>query len=214
MDDFKWHPILFSGEMIRAIMDGRKTQTRRMVRPPIRNGVTLQFHPDGYYLQRSDITGFFDKKTIKCRYGQDGDALWVKETYMPNGENHFYSATLKDDPRMKDKFGILGKWTPSIFMRRYDSRINLFDIKIRVERLQDISQSDAQSEGAEPEGKMVCCQQGFFNGYTEECCGHPTTEPDFVAGYRLLWERINGDGSWNVNPWVWVISWERAEIRG
>ncbi len=141
--------------MVQAILEGRKTMTRRIVNPQIRNGVTLQFHPDGYYLQRSDVTGLFDNNDLKCKYGQPGDVLWVRETHMyvgkPNIEYIFkcgYPANLHPDIVNIPSSRCIA-WKPSIHMPKDAARIWLQIEEIRVERLQDITEDDAIAEGVE-----------------------------------------------------------------
>jgi len=174
--ELKERPILFSAPMVRAILDGRKTQTRRVVKP----------QPNA------------DNWTGKCRYGQRGDRLWVRETWqslvihdglspsdIPVGADIQYPATYD---------GWVSKRRPSIHMPRWASRITLEITGIRVERLQDISENDAVAEGVE-----------FWT---------PTVDVDPVPSprpaYRLLWESINGAGSWGLNPWVFVIEFKRV----
>lgn len=120
----KERPILFSGEMVRAILDGRKTQTRRVVKP-----------------QLGDL---FDYETCSpkpsCPYGAPGDRLWVRETFSLLGGQAEYRATR----RMGEP---AAPWRPSIFMPRWPSRIDLELTAVRVERVQDISEADAIAEG-------------------------------------------------------------------
>jgi hypothetical protein len=187
--------------MVRAILDGRKTQTRRVIKRELDNR-GLRYCNE--IVDWEDWHGI----PVKCPYGQPGDRLWVRETfafwdtfndrkpselsgnpgveYMAGGTN-LYGGT---EPHLVGR----GKWRPSIHMPRWASRINLFVKDIRVERVQDISEEDARAEGTGPlrsDGRMT-------NGF-------PASE-----GFADLWDSINekrGYG-WNKNPWVWVVEFE------
>jgi hypothetical protein len=165
----KERPILFSAPMVRAILAGHKTQTRRIIK----------LAPSGEWK--------FGKLIKLCPYGLVGHQFWVRETFsiwsdgMSDGV--FYRATDADK-------GIESiKWKPSIFMPRWASRIQLEIVAIRVERLQDISESDVVAEG------IASAPAGEYG----------------VAAYRSLWNKLNGDGSWTSNPWVWVIEFKRLK---
>lgn len=191
----KERPILFSSPMVRALLDGRKTVTRRVVKlptslidgdlenavPDLMFGVTPGLHipmPDGSQQRLRNPWGWPDP----CR-------LWVRETWQdPQGLRlPVYRA---DDATAWQHL----KWRPSIFMPRWASRILLEIVSVRVERLQSIIESDAMAEGAEP---VLVPPDGGSCPYIE--------------GYRDLWESINGPGSWELNPWVWVIEFKRIE---
>lgn len=192
-------PILFSAPMVRAILEGRKTQTRRIVKPqppadcaPIRVG---EFHPTvidrwGDDEPGAPIFGAYDldgEWGVRCPYGKPGDRLWVREAWMEWGGTERrvdYRATT-EVPRPA------GGWKPSIHMRRADSRITLEIVAVRVERLNDISEADAEAEGA---GIPLV-------GHEEDFCRWE---------FRAIWESINGPGSWDANPWVWVIDLKRV----
>lgn len=184
----KEHPILFSGDMAKAILDGRKTQTRRIVKPQPVEVAEPSGNSDGLIrLKASDdcLSTWSDA----CPYGQAADHLWVKETFLNNALSgyppvYFYRADSKDKPEDR-------KWKPSIFMPRIASRITLEITAVRVERLQDISSKDALAEGVD----------------------YDVSKPDGwpIDRYRKLWESINGKGSWDKNPWVWVLEFKRIE---
>lgn len=197
----KSHPILFQGDMVRALLDDSKTQTRRIFKPD-----RMTWDANGRYTTHAmrggelSITGSGPFKPNDwlhyCPYGQPGDQLWVRETFCPiypqdptyNGGQpieYDYRATYKHGDRLGDSLGIKKVWKPAIHMPRVASRILLEIVSVRVERLQDISESDAQAEGV----------------YTDPAC--PAYE-----GYRTLWEQINGPGSWDLNPWVWVVEFK------
>ena len=181
----KERPILFSAPMVRALLNGHKTQTRRIVKP---QPLTWDWPEMKSRLTTPGILGL-------CKQGQPGDRLWVKETFREIYGRVAYRADVKN--------GIIPyhhclpesawrPWKPSIFMPRKTSRITLAVSNVKVERLQDISESDALDEGCPGD-----C----------EYHGHPT--PKCSDWYRLLWESINGPGSWAANPWVWVITFQR-----
>jgi len=175
----KEHPILFSGEMVRAILDGRKTQTRRMIKNA---GQVLS---SAYKDHKLNIK--IGDRYISCPYGQPGDSLWVRETWgiCPDYNQVRYRAD-----RGMDAEAVGGKWKPSIYMRREYSRINLEITNIRVERLQDIDEADCQREG-------IYEGVDYSKGIT------------YKTLYKNLWEKINGPGSWDLNPWVWVVEFKR-----
>lgn len=191
----KERPILFRAPMVRAILDGSKTQTRRPVKPrkDLSVGCILAAHELAGEINRGDYSN--------CPYGQPGDRLWVRETFMQ--ESQFepcavrYRAT--DEPFV---FGppignIPKNWRPSIHMPRWASRINLEITGVRVERLQNCSEADARAEG-------VTIVNRHMNGY---CAGQ--FFPPAIRAYQELWEQINRPGSWDANPWVWVIEFRR-----
>lgn len=184
----KERPILFSGPMVRAILDGRKTQTRRAVKTPIWTG---RDDPNPAAPNR-----YGDVATIKpCPYGQPGDRLWVRETFAPLVGGPFapdnpimYKATVEKPE--------IWSWKPSIFMPRWASRITLEITGIRIQRVQEISCDDCRAEGCGTEEIPWC-----GDGYTR----HP-----WVDTYRRLWNDINAD-SWGDNPWVWVIEFRQIQ---
>ncbi len=187
-------PILFSAPMVRAILDGRKTQTRRPVRwRGVQPGLNLSFtgltavqaFPGAWELESPTRTSHEHRsEPTRCPYGQPGDRLWVRETWA---------------------YGIhaLG-WRPSIHMPRSASRITLINVGVRVERLMRISDADAQAEGTPC---YVC--GGPLDGTSEADC-HCFHAKARASDYRYLWEAINGPGSWDANPFVWVVEFRRA----
>jgi hypothetical protein len=209
-------PILFSAPMVRAILSGEKTQTRRVVK-------RASDHPDAeahmirgeaHFGIRGPGTFHFthgeegDLPAIRCPYGKPGDHLWVRETW---GMNHYqfehgpipksrpadfdepdsqylvFRAT-EDDAEVQNEL----RWWPSIHMPRWASRIALEITGVRVERLNECSEQDAQAEGA-------------VYGYGE---GAKISQRRM---YQLLWDTINGPGAWNANPFVWVVEFKRVQ---
>lgn len=178
-------PILFAGSMVRAILGGRKTQTRRVVDERMRVGYP---HDE---VQRAWRTGFITTGGLSfnwnCPYGRPGDRLWVRETWRAETSGEVRSVYYRADEEWHEDAG----WKPSIHMPRWASRLTLDVTGVRVQRLQEISEEDARAEGVEPEGRD----------------GHgPLTHTN---AFRSLWVNINGARpgcSWEANPWVWVVS--------
>jgi hypothetical protein len=182
-DQIKERPILFNGEMVRAILEGRKTQTRRVVK--------------GQALDWLESAGFTPEYTSLpenglCPYGQPGDRLWVRETwargYVAQGCAEFFVYPVCDN-----RTDYSGPWKPSIHMPRAACRILLEVTGVRVERLQDISEADAEAEGVDFLRQM------------------PDADETLSAKelYQCLWDSIHN--SWAANPWVWVIEFTRIE---
>lgn len=190
----KERPILFSAPMVRALLNGTKTQTRRVVK-------------DEQKARALNAAGY-----SACPYGQPGDRLWVRETWQaffddevppdrPRGPRHtmgipaqpelksfaFYRADGDMPPH--HEYGAV-RWFPSIHMPRKYSRILLEIVGVRVERLQDISRGDAMAEG--------CPFPNIARGANPR------------EWYAELWDQINGPGSWSANPWVWVVEFKRV----
>ncbi len=217
-------PILFSGGMVKAIIDGRKTQTRRVLKPqPAKiNGYgSLWFEPAFKELVYDNNPGQ-PALMARCPYGIAGSNLWAKETfsYITRAENEKWDKRRDDGvpvsmlyradsmwDGMEQDGGFPFNWTPSIFMPRWASRITLEICSVRVERIQDISDKGASND---------CTAEGVFH------CGMeiPSYEEWSAAGfhssekfmYRNLWDSINskrGNG-WDTNPWVWVIEFRRV----
>jgi hypothetical protein len=248
-------PILFQGAMVRAILDGSKTQTRRVVKPAppsntvamgrwqdpgpepaywafLRDGPVEQDHPFG----GAELHG----EPWRCPYGNPGDRLWVRESLRQWSKDPQVMAYAADDRRLGEFHDMdwpskcgdkVTKAVPSIHMPRAWSRILLEITGVRVERLQDISEADADAEGCDrlhddepgfvyrdegnPDWK-ICSRCGGTRQYTAFSgnggalpgtdCGQCDT---YAKRYRHLWESINGPGSWDANPWVWCIEFRR-----
>ena len=191
----KERPIIFSGPMVRAILDGTKTQTRRILS-----------HKRFSCVDR-DYASVGDRclPIAAHAYGIPGDRLWVRETWAPERDGTgcpddngvLYRAT---DPGWDAEDTGL-RWRPSIHMPRAASRILLETTDVRVQRLQDISEDDARAEGITDGGCLTC-------GNSEPCgCSNP--QPDACDAFAWLWESINGGGSWHANPWVWAVTFRR-----
>lgn len=236
----KERPILFSGPMVRAILAGEKTQTRRVVKLP---GVMprtsflitspaeemLRFDDGSFhYLSTAALSGPYP-----CPYGQPGDRLWVRETWahyqtvdharrsdgrsfseVSDGLAGYRADGFESIEEFRDHIRLMGglareaveingdRWRPSIHMPRWACRLVLEINDVRVERLQSISEADAMAEGAERDTepcdhvRRSCAEVG--------CLG-----PTHRAGFADLWASINGQASWDANPWVWVLSFRR-----
>ncbi len=202
-DAMKERPILFSAPMIRALLAGTKTQTRRVAKP-VRHPDLGNVYAPGALVLEHEPQHVIDRC---CPYGRPGDRLWVRESHWwfkdeCDHETGYYPPALTaDDVEYRaDGESTRHGWRPSIHMPRWASRILLEITSVRVERLQDISQADAQAEGAPP-GHPSIDQISREFGY-----------PDFPRSwYAQLWEEINGPGSWAQNPWVWVVEFKRVQ---
>jgi hypothetical protein len=193
----KERPILFSGPMVRAILDGRKTMTRRVVR--LSAGEIAHEGGDGSLHAVANTTGgCCVERVIQCPYGVPGDLLWVRETWAtteqagvhPSDAEILYRAT---DPDWVTWDG--WRWRPSIFMPRWASRLKLRITSVSVERVQEITEEDAMREGVNAES--VSTQPGIYS---------------YRAPFAALWDDINAKRGfgWDANPWVWVVGFEQV----
>lgn len=212
----KERPILFSGAMVRAILEGRKTVTRRMIKPSMRSADTqfeLHQEQDGSWrpmhtFDESSMDHLGTEHPIACPYGQVGDRLWVRESFADlqgTGIEHRPDAAgplqryafAADSPpgsagdEARKDFGI--KWKPSIHMPRAVCRILLEITGLRVERLQVITTEQLIAEGL----------QTRLREHDAEC--------DLLHQWKELWASLNGEESWDANPWVWVVEFKRIE---
>ncbi len=198
----KERPILFSAPMVRALLAGTKTQTRRIAKP-VRHPDLGNVYAPGALVLEHEPQHVIDRC---CPYGRPGDRLWVRETHMnwwkldpanPEGPRLFshVAAYAADGYELEPG----EQWIPSIHMLRAASRITL-DIKaVRIERLSSISETDALAEGS------------FAWAREQDSPVRDLDEARLV--YHQLWEEINGPGSWDANPWVWVVEFERAQAQ-
>ncbi|MEQ7870707.1 hypothetical protein V6R97_08640 [Chromohalobacter salexigens] len=192
----KERPILFSGEMVRALLDGRKTQTRRVVKPAKdRNGSGCQLAP-------CEIAGEINNGDYcLCPYGQPGDRLWVREAFRSRRVDNLpgdvaYRADHPGEKTVPNSYG--RSWKPSIHMPRWACRLLLEVTAVRVERLQDITEDDAWNEGVQ-------------DWMGKETPWKGELAPVSVHAFAALWESINGSDSWDANPWVWVVEFRVIE---
>lgn len=213
------HPILFSAPMVRAILAGCKTQTRRVCKK------AQDADESAYAVCRAAKSGWiawfcqtkknitpealvnteaFTKKAyehgFKCPYGEVGDRLWVRETFC-------YAGVMRKDGHDRVAYRATEGsnadcWKPSIFMPRWASRITLEVTDVRVEHLQAITEADAIAEGCRAD------EDPFWKpSYADpDSGGNPSTRNSF----EYLWHEINGAKSWMENPWVWVVTFRRV----
>lgn len=226
----KERPILFSAPMVCALLAGTKTQTRRVVKPQpqmVTDRMIKTLEGDPCVLMR-----LLENTGKRCPYGQPGDRLWVRETWahyqtvnhrkLGNGgaisevsdglagyraDGH---GTIEDFRNYicviseidLEAVEINGdRWKTGIHMPRWASRTTLEITGVRVERLQDVSESDAIAEG------ILKTVSGFYSYGDEYNPGYKTARD----AYRGLWGSINGPGSWDANPWVWVVEFKKLE---
>ncbi|UOX35292.1 hypothetical protein LXD69_07175 [Flavobacterium sediminilitoris] len=202
----KAKPIIFSTEMVQAILEVRKSQTRRM------NGLKkINEYPNDWVFEDFDFTGNFifynksgDKISIKPPY-EASDVLWVRETFVEfetwNELEQIFSYHYK-----ADFYDYTLKYRPSIYMPKEACRLFLKIKNIRIERLNDISETDAIAEGVE---KIADYGTTGYKLYTEPDAAY--SDIDAVYSFESLWESIKGKKSWSSNPWVWVIDFEQCK---
>lgn len=250
----KERPILFSGPMVRAIIEGQKTQTRRGITRLLKFGEITEpqrSSTKGYDWTFRDRRGLWNdishaRLLEGCPYGRVGDRLWVREAFYESGHayqtypeddewkgwagsrdfryvadgtpecrgNHVWDHDNDNDKRARegrnffpDRGRNFWRKRPSIHMPRRASRITLEITDIRVERLQDISDQDVCSEGLEATEYMPTLKHRVLDGYL-----HAEDQQAVIVGFSRLWESINGPGSWDANPLVWVITFKRVEV--
>lgn len=217
----KFRPILFSAPMVRALLNGTKTQTRQVVKP----------RPDRYMgkrcmLQPHELAGEVNQgEYSNCPHGQPGDRLWVREPWCGEIDGHTSQLIYNEDGNTYkclyradgqhvvlddgDGFTKTNKdgseaspWKPSIHTPRWASRITLEITAVRVERLHNISEADAIAEGVIAEDN-----RRYYCGFDDE--GRILSKSP-VTAYAWIWNSINGPHSWELNPWVWVIEFKRV----
>jgi hypothetical protein len=201
----KESPIIFPAPMVRAILEGRKTQTRRVMKPQPK--YELRAHKNGWYEYSENPladpicnspwgTGRVPKYAV-------GDILWVRETFtgVPDGSYLYWAAPMNDGCGPGD---FAWEWSPAIYMPRKAARLFLEVKSVRVERVQDISEEDARAEGVLP-----------FNMFDQIKfpAGSPLLDRTYKNGFMSLWDTLNAKRgfSWDTNPWVWTISFGRIK---
>jgi hypothetical protein len=204
----KEKPILFKGEMVRAILAGNKTQTRRTIKIPVdsdgkiynadKSSIDYSLAPPYFKAFYARENGDDIMQRVFCPYEQVGDLLWVKETHIPTAFGVIYRADYNSTDAAETG-AFYGGWKPSIFCSRANSRILLEITDIRVERLQDISEKDAKAESCLGEFKK------------------DTMILSPIAQFKALWDFINGkskDKAWSDNPFVWAVEFKVVEVKG
>lgn len=196
----KERPILFSAPMVRAILEGRKTQTRRIVKPqPTRPVANMGM---GYF---SEEPNNLRAPYLKCPYGEPGERLWVRETWAGVKQLGGIWVREKFHYRASEGDNELIKWKPSIHMPRVACRIILEITNIRVERLQDISDKDAAEEGLFLEPVVAGTTPMWRYNSSSDWYSHTKN------CFKGLWQSINGEGSWDANPFVWVVDFKQVK---
>ena len=222
MTNIKERPILFSASMVRAILEGRKTVTRRVMKSQPDGDATITVESynvavtnrHGYQEAGPEIFGAWwrdGESGCKCPYGKPGDRLWVRETWaadaqvdsvaprdLSQGEPIYYPA---DEAVRQTGCAMIkpGKGRPSIHMPRWVSRILLEITAVHVERLRDISGDQAEAEGVD----AAMCQKFLETSPSRHLCKEAV-----IHGFAGLWDSVGGN--WNANPWVWVVEFKRV----
>lgn len=203
-DAMKERPILFSGSMVRAMLAGTKTQTRRAAKVESTLGIDSILAPRraGGHAATYLLPDQAAEAAACCPYGQPGDRLWVRETWCRKWDDErgfldecWYRAS---DPDVVSVDAMeKSPWKPSIHMPRWASRISLEITGVRVERLQDINEQDAAAEGVAT--------------WAPGALSPDSLNADPSDQFRWLWCSINGPDSWAQNPWVWVVEFKRVQ---
>jgi hypothetical protein len=181
-------PILFSDPMVRAILAGRKTQTRRLA---TQRHFSEELHARALAVGvEAALLEMPDPPHVRSPFGAPGDLLWVRECFACPESVTYYRA---------DEADLLppgARWTPSIHMPRWASRLTLLITSMRVERLQAIAEEDARAEGVAPHEYPYCADDSRYR-----------------MSFARLWDSLAAEGSrWSDDPWVWVVGFERVEV--
>lgn len=206
-------PIPFTAPNAALVLAGLKVQTRRAVKGLLGDAFYAGPGRDGrheFAQEQVASGGFMQALALRCPHGQIGDRLWVREPWratpgldgsppreIPQDQRIWYVA----DEKPTRGPGVRARYRQAMFMCRWMSRILLEVTEVRVERLNDISEADACAEGARA-ADIVTGREVLFPG--------PSKAGSYVLHYRDIWESINGPGSWDLNPWVWVITFRRV----
>jgi hypothetical protein len=212
----KFIPMLFNPDMAKAAHEGTKNQTRRTRGLDYLNKDPHEWvfvevskvRESVFYEWKSNVHEKLSVINDKCPYGQPGDIIWVREAFSENPDGTFdYKA---DFPFTKPA----GGWKPNMHMPKKACRTFLEIVSIHPERLNDITEEDAIGEGIQPIYKAMGVRFGKsergrvrFRNYTNK--GDIRLTP--IESFKSLWESINGDGSWQANPWVWVVRFKKVE---
>lgn len=219
--------MIFNGEMVRAILDGRKTQTRRPVKFPVHDKNL------GCELAGNELAGELSAGNyLNSAFGKPGDRIWVRETFRVHSRatdvaTLVYKASVRKSwteqthrvpVSVCNKPATPEKWTPSLHMPRWASRILLEITDVRVERLNAISEEDAQREGVHTEvwyqtvvARNYAASDEFFQFWSEDMPHFVEMSQLYRSSFKSLWESIYGAENLQANPWVWVIKFKRVE---
>ena len=215
--------VIFNAEMVQAILDGRKTQTRRIIkdcsvgRDPISKFIQIGKKFIGCYPE--DVPELIREC---CPFGAVGDRIWVREAFRVMGcatdvarlmykasERSSFTEATRTVPVASCTKQPSHKWTPSIHMPRWASRIMLEITHVRVERLNSISEEDAAAEGVG--SALWFAAKGVPEEEWASLGEHGAERASHINTFATLWESIYGTSSWQANPWVWVIEFRRVE---
>lgn len=185
--------------MVRALLAGTKTQTRRIVKPQ------PEIFPDNEeyarmkgYIGATDFIIKYLAPKILCPYGKNGDFLWVREAWAEGTDGHekwpIYKASFPAVSSVPKKDQ---KWSQAMFMPRWASRITIELVAVRIEPLQEISEKDAKAEGAPAD---IEHSHDVYDGVRDQF--------QYVKSYQRIWESLHGEDSWAFNPWVWVLEFK------
>ncbi len=209
-------PILFSAPMVRALLAGTKSQTRRVIKPqPYVNGYRFtgdeilchidELPPSAMLLscrsgRRGYVTSDLEGWEASCPFGQPGDLLWVRETFanitLGGYPPHYFYRADSDELPPRDDRAVHNSWQPSIHMPREACRLTLHITDVRVQRVQDISREDIRAEGVSL--PLSAGDTKFYEGFSE-----------LHSNFADLWDSLHGGlESWFENPWVWAITFE------
>lgn len=231
--EVKEYPILFTSDMVRAILDGRKTQTRRVMKPQPEKDDSGFWRYAGAGWSRDDFVPVAPGHPLEasCPYGRPGSELWVRETFALREpcDNKAPSECMEDEAvwfkadNNELTGNAAGRWRPSIHMPRWASRVQLTVTDIRVERVQGISIDDVWAEGVQiptNNGNAVISLTDKYTiaTYMEGTVSEWEQDDFFRAHFAKLWDELNADRdqgqfAWESNPWVWVIDFEVREVR-
>jgi hypothetical protein len=212
-------PIIMQAHLVKAILDGRKTQTRRMIKHqpsgsenfPANDFCNQWFFRDAYYACPGNDIGRY----VDCPYGKTGDRLWVRETHAIVPATAYRASPGVEYRLSPDGYSWAvyragwersqpGAWKPSIHLPRWASRLTLEVVSVRVEQVQSISDEDAEAEGIDA---LALCAAPMCDCSGRNC-------PRIVTAYADIWNNINGKRpgcSWSDNPFVWCIEFRRVE---
>lgn len=234
-------PVIFNGEMVRAILAGRKTQTRRVMKQqPPEGWCPVNSRGVADLVARTYTKGVVDRHGCLqagpevygvadetwgavSPFGKPGDRLWVRETHREVGYSECGCSDHCECQKggyayRADGFDGEEKWTPSIHMSRYAARILLEITSVRTERLNDISHEDAEMEGIHHEvwdqtvvARNYSTKNDFFQFWDEDLPHYVEMDELYRASFRSLWQSIYGQESWDSNPWVWVVEFKQVQ---